>query len=159
MKKSAVVVLLALVAAGCSGPPDPRAYPGSEDGVSWEEAAARYAIALPSCPTKAFRFDVQPRLRDHLIFTFEAAKSCVDGFLTKYGADPAHPGLKWPRDDNFPPFGADKSERYGWTYDLKQRSALYHGFRTPNGSSFWVFVKQGAEETVYAYSLTTGYPN
>lgn len=50
-----------------------------------------------------------PRLRDHLVFTFVAAKSCVDGFLAHYGSDPAHPALKWPRDDNFPPFDADKS--------------------------------------------------
>ena len=153
------VVLAAAVVAACSGPPDPRAYPGSEDGVSWEEAATRYAIALPSCPTKEFRFDVQPRLRDHLVFTFVASKSCVDGFLAHYGSDPAHPALKWPRDDNHPPFQEDKSQRYGWTYDLTAKSALYNGFRTPNESTFWLYVKSGAEETVYAWSLTTGAPN
>ncbi|MGW4401520.1 hypothetical protein ACWEHA_40005 [Amycolatopsis nivea] len=123
-KKSIAAILFSVaVVAGCGGQRDPRAYPGSEDGVSWEEASARFQMTLPSCPVKEFHFDVQPRLTERLAFV--ASKSCVDKFLKQYGDDPANPTR----------------------------------LETPYHAKFAVFVKPGIEETVYARSLTSGFPD
>ncbi|MGV9292674.1 hypothetical protein [Amycolatopsis sp. NPDC003676] len=149
----------AVTVAGCSSPPDPRAYPGSEDGVSWEEASARFQMTLPSCPVKDFHFDVQPRLTERLAFAFVAPKSCVDDYLRKYGADPAEPSLRWPIDKFGPPFDADEMRQFGWTYDPKAKADLYTHLETPYHATFDAFVKPGTEETVYVRSVTPGFPD
>ncbi|WP_409184945.1 hypothetical protein F9C11_12070 [Amycolatopsis sp. VS8301801F10] len=164
---SAVVAALgaAALVAGCSGPPDPRAYPGSEGGVSWEEASARFQMTLPSCPVKDFHFDVQPRLTERLAFAFVAPKSCVDDFLKRYGDDPAKPTRTWPvsdpqppYDEPRPPFDADEMRQFGWTYDPKAKADLYTHLETPSHATFLAFVKPGTEETVYVRSRTSGFP-
>ncbi|KDN16259.1 hypothetical protein [Amycolatopsis rifamycinica] len=168
---TAVLGLLAAAAvlAGCGKEPDPRAYPGSESGVSWEDAAARYRISLPSCPVEGFRFDVQPPLTDRLAFTFTAAKSCVDGYLRQYGADPAKPFGHWPTGvsgttggatigPSAPPFDADEMQRFGWVLDPAVRYDEYDTFHAPDRwSTFKVLVKPGPDrEVVYLRSVTLG---
>ncbi|QKV78088.1 hypothetical protein [Amycolatopsis sp. Hca4] len=154
---TAVLGLLAAAAvlAGCGEEPDPRAYPGSESGVSWEDAAARYRISLPACPVEGFRFDVQPPLTDRLAVTFTAPKSCVDGYLRQYGVDPANPqGEVGPQD---PPFDAGEMRQFGWVLDPNVRYDLYFGFHAPDRwSTFWVLVKPGPQEVVYLRSKTLG---
>ncbi|HET6710285.1 hypothetical protein [Amycolatopsis sp.] len=168
---TAVLGLLAAAAvlAGCGKEPDPRAYPGSESGMSWEDAAARYRISLPSCPVEGFRFDVQPPLTDRLAATFTAAKSCVDGYLKQYGVDPAAPSGHWPsgvsgtaggatiRPED-PPFDPAEMRQFGWVLDPGVRYDLYFGFHAPDRwSTFWVLVKPGPDrEVVYLRSKTLG---
>ncbi|MBB1152549.1 hypothetical protein [Amycolatopsis dendrobii] len=168
MTKKAVAALLLSVAflAGCDGQPDPRAYPGSESGVSWEAASARFQMTLPPCPVKEFHFDVQPRLTERLAFAFVAPKSCVDEFLKRYGDDPANPTRTWPigdarppYDEARPPFDADEMRQFGWTYDPKAKASLYTRLETPYHATFSAFVKSGPEETVYVRSRTSGFPD
>ncbi|MET9262995.1 hypothetical protein [Amycolatopsis sp. NPDC004079] len=131
----------------------------SEDGVSWEEASARFQMTLPSCPVREFHFDVQPRLTERLAFAFVAPKSGVDDCLRKYGADPANPNLRWPIDEFGPPFDLAEMRQFGWTYEPKAKAGLYTHLETPYHATFEAFVKAGAEETVYVHSLTSGFPD
>ncbi|EOD69473.1 hypothetical protein [Amycolatopsis vancoresmycina] len=154
------VVAAVLGAAGCAKAPDPRAYAGSESGVSWEEATARYRISPPACPVDGLRFDVQPPLTDRLAFTFTAEKSCVDGYLRQYGVDPAAPPLSWPKDADTvrEPFDPQTMQELGWTFDPHVEQVYYAGFRTPDRwSSFEVLVRPGpGRETAYFLSKTLG---
>ena len=163
------VVAVVLVLAGCSKEPDPRAYPGSESGVSWEEATARYRISAPPCPVDDLRFDLQPRLTDRLAFTFTAEKSCVDGYLKQYGVDPATPFGHWPSGVSGtsggrtigpydPPFDAEEMRQFGWVLDPNVRYDTYDTFHAPNRwSTFNVLVKPGpGREVVYFRSVTLG---
>jgi hypothetical protein len=127
--------------------------------MSWEDAAARYRISLPSCPVEGFRFDVQPPLTDRLAFTFTAPKSCVDGYLKQYGVDPADPSVHWPEPgSSAPPFDADEMRQFGWVLDPGVKYDLFFGFHSPDRwSTFWVLVKPGLDrEAVYVRSKTLG---
>jgi hypothetical protein len=153
------VVAAALMLAGCGKEPDPRAYPGSESGVSWEEATARYRISPPPCAVDDLRFDLQPRLTDRLAFTFTAEKSCVDDYLKQYGVDPADPWLRWPADfSGRPPLYERTVQDLGWTFDPNVEHVVYSGFRTPDRwSSFDVVVRPGPDrETAYFLSKILG---
>ncbi|MGW4065834.1 hypothetical protein ACWEGE_46620 [Amycolatopsis sp. NPDC004747] len=154
------VVAAVLVLAGCGKEPDPRAYPGSENGVSWEEATARYRISPPPCPVDDLRFDLQPRLTDRLAFTFTAEKSCVDAYLKQYNVDPAAPRLSWPKDADSvkSPFDSRTMQELGWQFDPHVEQVFYAGFRTPDRwSSFDVVVRPGPDrETAYFLSKTLG---
>lgn len=163
------VVAAALMLAGCGKEPDPRAYPGSESGVTWEEATARYRLSLPACPMDGLRFDIQPRLTDRLAFTFTATKSCVDDYLTQHGVDAAHPFGRWPSGVSGtaggatigpydPPFDAEEMRQFGWVLDPGVQHDTYDDFETPNRwSTFKVLVKPGPDrEVVYFRSVTLG---
>lgn len=128
---------------------DPKAYPGSRSGFSFEEAQQQASVPLPGCAQETARFYLGPGFADStIVMDFAAGDECVESFLAGVGIDGSTPVVQWKPvfQESGPPVEPPTGSGITWEFPRTDRVEYWTVERTDgvNDQSVLVVVNRSA---------------
>lgn len=129
---------------------DPRAYPGSRSGFSFEDAQEKASVPLPSCAHETARFYLAPGFTDGtIVMDFTAHDECVASFLAGVGIDGSTPVVQWKPvfNESKPPIEPPPGSGITWDFPRTDRVEYWTVDRTDgvNDRSVLVVANRSAQ--------------